>query len=176
MADYRGGDRRTTVYGQQAIQAIREGRTERQRKRNFNQKLIFNGVQAALQGARAGIGYANAKSEEADRQKEAFHEYANSPVQDYTPMKDGQKDAKLPGWLTGDPNYARTELGVDNDVTAAMNKVPPENPYDPDPIMEKAEAALAANGDEPVKAKSTWGADDADEEQRKNGRGMMRSQ
>jgi hypothetical protein len=170
MADYRGGDRHTTVHGDRLINAIENGRTESQRRRNFNQKLAMAGIQAGLQGTRAAIGLAKAKSDEHARAQEDFREYAKTPAQDYTPMKAAATDAKLPGWLTG-AGGDTTELGVDNSVMAAIRPDAPANPYDPDPMMTRAEAALSENTSAPKGDEWEW-----DKGSKTVGRGMMRSQ
>lgn len=64
MPDYRGGPRQQSGYGQELVKAIREGRTERQRSRNFNQKLIFGAIQGGLamgQGMAGSVSSHNAK-------------------------------------------------------------------------------------------------------------------
>lgn len=164
MADYRGGDRHTSGHGDALIKAIREGRTEKQRRRNFEQKLAFTGVQAGLQGLRAGIGYAQSQDAEAERKAENRANYLKEPAPDYKPMAAGPNDAKVPAWVTGGAGD-RTELAIDNDVLAAVK---PEsqymaNPYDT-PETKKYEAEQVA-----YEAPSTWGT-------AKRGRGMMGSQ
>jgi hypothetical protein len=67
VADYRGGQRAQSGYGQELVKAIREGRTERQRKRNFEQKLIFGAVQAGLTGLGGAVSASHSKSEAAKR-------------------------------------------------------------------------------------------------------------
>ncbi len=166
MADYRGGERRESRYGDELVKAIREGRTESQRKRNFNQKLIF----AAANGALAmGSGMAKSMRSHNDamaHQAIDAEREAAMPTPNYRPMASGPGDAKMPEWLTtGNPKAGdRTELGVDNSVTSALRPDTPVNPYDRDPMMARAEAAL--NQDDEEKPKVTWGS----------GRGMMGSQ
>ena len=166
MADYRGGDRRESVYGQELIGRINRGETERQRSRNFRQKLAMAGVQAALQLARGGIEMKRHADATQAKRTEAFKEYANSPVANYQPMAAEKTDAKIPDWLLAEdtkyanPNEMRPDMVVDGDVMGALKAT---DPYGVDPSADKAEEALAENDIEP---QVTWG----------RGRGMMRSQ
>ncbi len=163
MADYRGGERRESRYGDELVKAIREGRTERQRKRNFNQKLVFAGIQGALALGRGAAGATDSYNQKQEAEAKDRADYAAAPPPNYRPMAAGPDDAKLPAWLTGGKGD-RTEYGIDNSVTSALRPSGPANPYDKDPMMARAEAAL--NQDEEEKPQVTWGG----------GRGMMGSQ
>lgn len=98
MADYRGGGRHQTQHGAGLIKAIREGRTDKQRQRNFEQKLAFAAIQAGLQGTRAGIGLASRPDEEDAKRREDLVEYVKTPAPDYKPMATAPDDA-VPAWL-----------------------------------------------------------------------------
>lgn len=171
MANYRGGDRRESIYGQRAIQRIEAGQTERQRQRNFNQKLIMAGVQAALQLTRGGIEmkrHADMNQERIDKlaAKKAAHE-AKAPPPDYKPMAAGPNDASVPSWLSGDPNgpnsFTAWPGDPRNQVSEPSGAV--ANPYNTTEMMDKANEALASND-----------YDDDDVKTIRGGRGMMGSQ
>lgn len=186
MADYRGGDRHRSIYGEELIKAIREGRTERQRSRNFNEKLVFAGAQAGLQGIRAGIGYSDSKDKADAARRSDLKDYVGTPAPDYKPMAASPTDAKVPEWLSsnGAKSGDRTELAIDNDVIAATK---PDkqlaNPYD-----DTASESLTAKSAEVAQPRVTWGApapvssqmDEEDPTKPKvtwgTGRGMMGSQ
>ena len=165
MADYRGGDRHGSSYGEALNKAIREGRTERQRSRNFDQKLAMAGVQGGLTLLAGGAKAAHSRDLRDEQKAKDVAEYANSPVQNYKPMADAPGDAKLPGWLTGQGGDT-TEYAIDNDVTSALKPDDDGNPYK----MPKPKPAEP----EPYKAPVTWGEDE--ESKKRRGRGMMGSQ
>ena len=162
MADYRGGDRRTSVHGDRLVNAIENGRTEKQRQRNFEQKLVFAGLQAALQGVRGGLEHSRQfDKDEAARTLDARREAqllkgVDSKVPDYVTAPTAEGDGRLPAWLVAEQG------GPAQDAR-----------YDIDPPMTAAEDALKDFAAKPKPA-VTWGVDDDDE--RTGGRGMMRSQ
>lgn len=178
MADYRGGDRRTTVHGAALIKAIQEGRTERQRSRNFNQKLKVAGIQAGLQGGRALYGYLDQKDKqgiaEAKDAQDKAAAYEKAPLPTYKPMGDAAgPDADVPEWLKTGKSDAQgpKDSAMEFKPLHAGQELPP-SPLPPTPL-ERAEAALregagyrAPDEDEEQKRHVTWGG----------GRGMMGSQ
>jgi hypothetical protein len=146
MPDYTGGGARMSSHGMSLIEDIKNGRTERQRRRDFDQKLALSGIQAGLMAASGLAKASDSEDKEAAAKREDEEKLAASPLPTYKPMKDEATDAKLPGWLTGKGGDT-TELGVDNDVMRAVKKEAPSNPYDNEPAAE----------DEAYEAPATWG-------------------
>lgn len=159
MADYRGGDRHRSSYGDEAVNAIANGTTERQRQRDFSEKLIFTGIQAALQGGRAAYEHAQSGAAAADARHKDVADYIKAPPPAYKPMDAQPTDAKLPDWMTG--GQGRTEYAIDNSTLNAVKHDSP-NPYD-DPTATKQDE------DDPDAPKVTWGSGGSR-------RGMMGSQ
>lgn len=144
MPDYRGGGREMSRHGAELVKAIREGRTERQRQRNLGQKIMFGAVQAALTGAGGVVSAGVSKQNELDAKREAAARAASAPLPDYVAKPGGTGVA--PSWLheggVAGPVGDRTELAVDNDVTASLRKDP--GPYEAGSMTDRASAALAA--------------------------------
>jgi hypothetical protein len=161
MADYRGGDRHRTQYGDALVKAIQEGRTRGQQNRNLGQKMVMAGAQAALQGGRAVYGKVTHDQKVEEDRRKAMEDYIKTPAPNYKPMASEATDAKLPGWLTGGQGD-RTELGIDNDVLASVKSDAPRNPYDSLPAAPEPE-------EEDNTKYATWGTG-------RKGRGMMGSQ
>lgn len=110
MADYRGGEMRMSEYGQQAAKALREGRTEGQRKRDFTRKLLITGVQMGLAGA-SGIASANHREGERNKRKRAMAdaELMSSTEKYRAPDYTGPK-GDVPEWLGARGSHGNTDM------------------------------------------------------------------
>lgn len=179
MADYRGGDRHTTVHGAALIKAIQEGRTNRQRRRNFAQKMTVAGIQAGLMGGSGLVNYLNAKEKrgiaEAKGVADKAAADAKAPLPTYKPLGDEVgPDAKVPEWLRAGKADAPEAGGpVAFKPTHAGQEQPAGSPEQPLTPLERAELALrdgagyrAEDEDDKKNRRTTWGS----------GRGMMGSQ
>ncbi len=70
MANYRGGERQESSYGQALIKATREGQTRGQKDRDFRNKAIMAAAQAGLMGIGgiiSGAASSNLKDEQNQR-------------------------------------------------------------------------------------------------------------
>lgn len=167
MPDYRGGPRQQSGYGQELVKAIREGRTERQRSRNFDQKLAFTLGQAAITGVGGALSgadsYAENEKRKSARRDQATHDFTDQVADRYrarmtkedalressrqyeAPEYEG-KEAELPAWLTGggtdmslpSEHEAPTEYKLDEQGHA----VGPRRTHEPD-VVSSADAALS---------------------------------
>lgn len=188
MADYRGGDRHRTSYGDELVKAIREGRTERQRRRDFNERLLFSGAQAGLQGIRAGIGLAEHADTVDGQRRQALKDYIRAPAPDYKPMPASGDDASVPSWL----RTGKAEPMAPEPVSTTPNRgyeVPSwvsgkETQEDVGPGVKPDQFALKAMAEQALETPSEYGSTRPKEDEdkystwgtSKHGRGMMGSQ
>lgn len=126
MPDFRGGPRQQSVYGQELVKAIREGRTERQRNRDFQRKLVQGGISLGFTGLQAGLGKMaadDAKAKAADQSLRDSAEKYGAP--DYT-----GPSGSPPEWLgkagEGDADMLQRGEGVlaqsEPDVISSADK------------------------------------------------------
>ncbi len=126
MPDYRGGPRQQSAYGQELVKAIREGRTERQRDREFSRKLVQGAIGASATGMQAIM--ANAAN---DRAKAATADQALRDSSDKYAAKDySGPEGGVPDWLgkagEGNSDYLQRGEGplaqTEPDVISAADK------------------------------------------------------
>ncbi len=125
---YRGGERSESSYGQNLNKAIREGRTEKQRQRDFKQKAIMAAIQAGLQGGRGMLGAYESKQLQA---KQRDHRLLESSEVYAAPEYEGR---------TGDPPAWLGAHGEGN--TDALQREPQTEPD----VISGAKGALGRQG------------------------------
>lgn len=145
MPDFRGGSRQQSVYGQEYVKAVREGRTERQRDRDFQRKLIQGVIAAGATGVQAGM--ANAATNRLKQKTADEHLRASSDkykAADYT-----GPSGNAPDWLgaAGEGNADMLQRGEG-----------PLEQYEPDVVSaaDKASSNLSMNASRENAPIATW--------------------
>ncbi len=145
MPDFRGGSRQQSAYGQELVKAIREGRTERQRDRDFNRKVVQGIIGAgatAVQAGMANVANDRAKRASADR---ALHDSSDKYMAaDYT-----GRTGDAPDWLG--------KAGEGNSDMLQRGEGPLEQ-YEPDVISaaDKASSNQDMNASRETAPVATW--------------------
>ena len=130
MPNYRGGEREMSRHGAELVKAIREGRTEKQRNRNFNQKLAFAAIQGGLTGVGAGLSAASSNALQEKQKEDALRRSSDKyKSKDYV-----GREGSPPDWL-----------GIAGEGNADMLRRTPS--YEPDVISaaDRASGAMRSN-------------------------------
>ncbi len=131
MADYRGGGREMSRHGAGLVKAINEGRTERQYRRNLEQKIAFAAVQAGLTGLSGAVSADESNKLQAKQALRSSADKYKAP--EYT-----GRAGDVPDWL-GKAGEGNTDV--------LQPSGPADMPYAPDVISsaDNASSRLKAN-------------------------------
>lgn len=138
MADYRGGEMRMSEYGAQAVKAIREGRTESQRRRDFARKLAVTMTQAGLMGAAVAAKGAHSKEEAAKHKQKMGDNALMASTEKYRAPDYTGPEGEVPDWVG-----ARGSDGNRDALQPSEPSAAPDWAHQPKSLEERASEALA---------------------------------
>lgn len=149
MSDFRGGPRQQSVYGQELVKAIREGRTERQRNRDFGRKLVQGAISLGATGLQAGLGKMSADAAKEESAKASADEALRSSAAKYGATNYIGPSGSAPDWL-GNAGEGNADLLQRGEGPLAQSE--------PDVISaaDKASSNLSMNASRENAPIATW--------------------